>query len=102
MFMLSNSNNELEYDNPSDHAYLQILDPEKNRVLMVKASMESFIVQVRESADVLSKGKLRATLHCVCRTKKMKNLSRETFVGFLQPAWSKTFHLSNHPMEWLT
>ncbi|KAL2510726.1 2-oxoglutarate (2OG) and Fe(II)-dependent oxygenase superfamily protein [Abeliophyllum distichum] len=102
MFMLSNSNHELEYENPSDHTYLQILDPEKNRVLMVKASMESFIFQVGESADVLSKGMLRATLHCVCRPKKMKNLSRETFVVFLQPAWSKTFHLSDHPMERLT
>ncbi|CAA3029193.1 uncharacterized protein LOC111412373 [Olea europaea subsp. europaea] len=102
MFMLSNANFELECEYPTDHTYLQILDPEKNRALMVKASMESFIVQVGESADVLSKGKLRAALHCVCRPKKTENLSRETFVVFLQPAWSKTFHLSDYPMERLT
>ncbi|CAI9781196.1 unnamed protein product [Fraxinus pennsylvanica] len=102
MFMLSNANFELECEYPSDHTYLQILDPEKNRVLMVKASMESLIVQVGESADVLSKGKLRATLHCVCRPEKMENLSRENFVVFLQPAWSKNFHLSDYPMERLT
>ncbi|KAI3773064.1 hypothetical protein L6452_04262 [Arctium lappa] len=73
----------------SGHTCLQILYPVTNSVKMVKASSGSFIVQVGESGDVLSKGKLRATLHSVCRPKNMENVSRETFVVFLQPAWSK-------------
>ncbi|KAG8389308.1 hypothetical protein BUALT_Bualt02G0215900 [Buddleja alternifolia] len=99
MFMLTNGSDEQECESPSGHTYLQVFHPEMNRVLMVKASQESFIVQVGESADVLSKGRLRATLHSVCRPSKMDNLSRETFVVFLQPAWSKTFSLSDYPIE---
>ncbi|GFQ07449.1 hypothetical protein PHJA_002889000 [Phtheirospermum japonicum] len=95
MFMLSDENNECE--SPSGHTYLQVFHPEASRVLMVKASKGSFIVQVAESADVLSKGRLRATLHSVCRPVEMDNLSRETFVVFLQPAWSKIFSLSDYP-----
>ncbi|KAK6164641.1 hypothetical protein DH2020_001505 [Rehmannia glutinosa] len=102
MFMLTNGNDAQECESPSGHMYLQVFHPETNRVLMVKASKGSFIVQVGESADVLSKGRLRATLHSVCRPAKMDNLSRETFVAFLQPAWSKTFSLSNYPIERLT
>ncbi|KAK6141364.1 hypothetical protein DH2020_024914 [Rehmannia glutinosa] len=102
MFMLSNGNDEQECESPSGHTYLQVFHPEANRVLMVKAPKGSFIVQVGESADVLSKGRVRATLHSVCRPAKMDNLSRETFVVFLQPAWSKTFSLSNYPIERLT
>ncbi|KVI12397.1 hypothetical protein Ccrd_009164 [Cynara cardunculus var. scolymus] len=79
-----------ECPSPSGHTYLQILYPNKNSVVRVKASSESFIVQVGESGDILSKGKLRATLHSVCRPKNLENVSRETFVVFLQPAWSKT------------
>ncbi|GFZ13599.1 2-oxoglutarate (2OG) and Fe(II)-dependent oxygenase superfamily protein [Actinidia rufa] len=30
---------------------------------------------------------------------ELEDLSRETFVVFLQPAWSKTFSLSNYPIE---
>ncbi|KAL9430987.1 hypothetical protein AB3S75_026225 [Citrus x aurantiifolia] len=84
---------------PGGHTYLQILDPNKNKVQMVKSSPESFIIQVGESADILSKGKLRSTLHCVCRSTKLENLSRETFVVFLQPAWNKTFLISDYPTE---
>ncbi|KAL3644904.1 hypothetical protein CASFOL_010084 [Castilleja foliolosa] len=95
MFMLSDENAECE--SPSGHTYLQVFHPETNRVLRVKASKGSFIIQVAESADVLTKGRLRATLHSVCRPVKMENLSRETFVVFLQPAWSKIFSLSDYP-----
>ncbi|KDP21412.1 hypothetical protein JCGZ_21883 [Jatropha curcas] len=84
---------------PDGHSYLQIFDPNKNNVLMVKTSPESFIIQVGESADILSKGKLQSTLHCVCRPVKLENVSRETFVVFLQPAWGKTFSTSDYPME---
>ncbi|KAI3449677.1 hypothetical protein Pfo_006342 [Paulownia fortunei] len=102
MLMLSNVGDEQECESPSGHTYLQVFHPEMNRVLMVRASKGSFIVQVGESADVLSKGRLRATLHSVCRPAKMDNLSRETFVVFLQPAWSKTFSLSDYPIEHLS
>lgn len=54
-----------------------------------------------EAADVLSRGKLRSTLHCVCRPPKVDNVSRETFVVFLQPVWSKSFSLSDYPMDQL-
>ncbi|TQD99267.1 hypothetical protein C1H46_015056 [Malus baccata] len=66
---------------------------------MVKASPESFIVQVGESANIISRGKPRATLHSVCRPFKFENLSRETFVVFLQPAWNKTFSVTDYSME---
>ncbi|XP_076937896.1 uncharacterized protein LOC143605799 [Bidens hawaiensis] len=99
MFMFAPENNGSsqscdgkECPSPSGHTYLQIFDPNKNSVVMVKASSESFIVQVGESGDILSKGKLRATLHSVCRPKSLENLSRETFVVFLQPVWSKTLY----------
>ncbi|XP_060676380.1 uncharacterized protein LOC107426400 isoform X2 [Ziziphus jujuba] len=82
---------------PSGHTCLQIFDPNKNSVFMVKAPTESFIVQVGESADILSKGKLRATLHSVGRAEEnFRNLSRETFVVFLQPAWNKVFSMSDY------
>ncbi|CAN4093743.1 unnamed protein product [Withania somnifera] len=84
---------------PSVNTYLQIFDPKKNQIFMVKAPSESLILQVGEAADILSKGKLRATLHCVCRPPKAENLSRETFVVFLQPTWSKQFSLLDYPLE---
>ncbi|GMI69345.1 hypothetical protein like AT3G63290 [Hibiscus trionum] len=95
---VSNSSDQ-ECVSPSGHSYLQVFHPNKNKVLMVKSSPESFIVQVGESADILSKGKLRSTLHCVQRPARLENISRETFVVFLQPAWSKSFSISDYPME---
>lgn len=86
-----------ECPSPSGHSYLQIFYPNTNKVCTIKAPPESFIVQVGESADVLSKGKLRSTLHSVCRSVELENLSRETFVVFLQPAWSKVFNLTDYP-----
>lgn len=102
MFMLSDGNDEQECESPNGNTYLQVFRPEMNCILKVKASKGSFIVQVGESADILSKGRLRATLHSVSRPAKMDNLSRETFVVFLQPSWSKTFSLSDYPVECLT
>lgn len=101
MFMLSNGSDEEECESPSGHTCLQVFHPETKRVLMVRAPKGSFIVQVGESADVLSRGRLRATLHSVSRPPKMENLSRETFVVFLQPAWSKIFSLTHYPIELL-
>ncbi|CAK7346536.1 unnamed protein product [Dovyalis caffra] len=84
---------------PNGLSYLQIFDANKNDVLMVKTSSESFIIQVGESADILSRGKLCSTLHCVRRPTKLENLSRETFVVFLQPAWSKTLSISDYDIQ---
>ncbi|XP_050363694.1 uncharacterized protein LOC126782480 [Argentina anserina] len=84
---------------PHGHTYLQVFDPSKNNVFVVKASPESFIIQVGESADIISRGKLRATLHSVARPSKFEHLSRETFVLFLQPAWNKTFSTEDYPMN---
>uniref|UniRef100_A0A1J3I3R9 Isopenicillin N synthase-like Fe(2+) 2OG dioxygenase domain-containing protein n=1 Tax=Noccaea caerulescens TaxID=107243 RepID=A0A1J3I3R9_NOCCA len=85
----------------TEHSYLRIYHPSKNRFYMVKTPQDSFIVQIGESADILSKGKLRSTLHCVCRPETLEHISRETFVVFLQPKWSQTFSVSEYTMEHL-
>ncbi|XP_010413168.1 PREDICTED: uncharacterized protein LOC104699547 isoform X2 [Camelina sativa] len=90
-----------EYTLMGGHSYLQIYHPSKNKLYMVKTPQDSFIVQIGESADILSKGKLRSTLHCVCKPEKLEHLSRETFVVFLQPKWSQTFSVSEYTMEHL-
>ncbi|KAK7345870.1 hypothetical protein VNO77_16483 [Canavalia gladiata] len=86
-----------ECPSPTGHTCLQIYDPNKKRVFMVRAPPRSFIIQVGESADIISKGKLCSTLHSVHRPSMFENLSRETFVVFLQPAWTKTFNTSDYP-----
>ncbi|XP_050888414.1 uncharacterized protein LOC127093518 [Lathyrus oleraceus] len=88
----------VECASPTGHTNLQIYDPNKKKVVVVRAPPESFIVQVGESADIISKGKLRSTLHSVYRPLKFENLSRETFVVFLQPAWTKVFSISDYPL----
>lgn len=88
-----------ESPSPSGHTYLQILHPHKNSICIVKAPAESFILQVGESADILSKRKLQSTLHSVLRPINMGDLSRETFVVFLHPAWNKVFDISDYPMD---
>ncbi|KAG7970490.1 hypothetical protein I3843_07G086700 [Carya illinoinensis] len=88
-----------ECPSPSGHTYLQIFYPNKNNVCMVKVSAESFIIQVGESADIISKGKLRAALHSVSRAAKFESLSRQAFVVFLQPAWNKTFSIADYPVK---
>ncbi|CAA7030448.1 unnamed protein product [Microthlaspi erraticum] len=85
----------------TNHSYLRIYHPSNNTFYMVKTPQDSFIVQIGECADILSKGMLRSTLHCVCRPKKLEHLSRETFVVFLQPKWSQTFSVSEYTMEHL-
>ncbi|KAM6558704.1 hypothetical protein CsatA_027943 [Cannabis sativa] len=87
---------------PNGHTCLQIYDRNKKGIFMANSSPESFIIQVGESAEVLSKGKLRATLHSVSRPGKYENLSRETFVVFLQPAWDKVLCISGYPMKCLS
>lgn len=92
----------LECPSPSGNTYLQIFHPNNNNICAIKAPPESFILQVGESADILSRHKLRATLHSVSQPVELDYLSRETFVVFLHPAWNKVFDISDYPMEQLT
>lgn len=81
---------------PDGNTFLQIYDANKKGIFLTKSSPESFIVQVGESAEVISKGKLRATLHSVAGPPaKLENVSRETFVVFLQPPWDKVLRVSD-------
>ncbi|KAE8665431.1 Detected protein of unknown function [Hibiscus syriacus] len=80
-----------ECASPSGHSYLQVFHPNKNKVLMVKSSPESFIVQVGESADILSKGKLRSTLHCVQRPARLSLEHYNPSVQPLEQAEEKNF-----------
>uniref|UniRef100_A0ACD5TYJ1 Uncharacterized protein n=3 Tax=Avena sativa TaxID=4498 RepID=A0ACD5TYJ1_AVESA len=73
---------------PDGNTHLQLFN--NRRIFSVRCSPESFIVQVGEAADILSGGKLRSTLHAVSRPLGLPNISRETFVVFLQPSWDKT------------
>ncbi|KAF6981935.1 hypothetical protein CFC21_000381 [Triticum aestivum] len=79
---------------PDGHSHLQLFS--KRRIFSVRCSQESFIVQVGEAAGILSGGKLRSTLHAVSRPLGLPNISRETFVVFLQPSWDKTLPFSGY------
>ncbi|KAI5021025.1 hypothetical protein ZWY2020_054435 [Hordeum vulgare] len=79
---------------PDGHSHLQLFN--KRRIFSVTCSQESFIVQVGEAAGILSGGKLRSTLHAVSRPLGLPNISRETFVVFLQPSWDKTLPFSGY------
>ncbi|XP_020587435.1 uncharacterized protein LOC110029471 [Phalaenopsis equestris] len=82
-----------------EHTYLQLFDSTNDRVLLVKAAPGSFIIQVGESADILSNGKLRSSLHSVGRPSEIESLSRETFVVFLQPSWNKVLPIPSYLMD---
>ncbi|XP_072972869.1 uncharacterized protein [Typha angustifolia] len=88
-----------ECPSPDRHTYLQLFDTKKNKVFVVKSSPENFIIQVGEAADILSRGELRSTLHSVGRPLELGNISRETFVVFLQPAWDKTLSYSGYSLD---
>ncbi|XP_015697393.1 uncharacterized protein LOC102718870 isoform X2 [Oryza brachyantha] len=79
---------------PDGHTYLQLFN--RRRIFSVRCSPESFIVQVGEAADILSGGNLRSTLHSVTRPFGSTNISRETFVVFLQPSWDKILPYTGH------
>ncbi|KAG8088235.1 hypothetical protein GUJ93_ZPchr0010g9002 [Zizania palustris] len=82
---------------PDGHTCLQLFS--KQRIFSVRCSPESFIVQVGEAADILSGRKLRSTLHAVSRPYGLVNISRETFVVFLQPSWDKTLPYLGHSFD---
>jgi len=81
---------------PDGHTYLQLFDATENKILVVKSLAESFIIQVGEAVDIFSGGILRSTLHSVGRPVEIEDLSRETLVVFLQPAWNKTLPCPRH------
>ncbi|XP_047320756.1 uncharacterized protein LOC124924806 [Impatiens glandulifera] len=82
---------------------LEIFHQRMNQVLAVKSPPpDSFLVQVGESAEILSQGKIRANLHSVRKQAKIEeeeDLSRETFVVFLQPGWNQSFSISDEFMK---
>lgn len=82
--------NQSAQDSPDGHTYLKILNIFNGKVMFASAPSGSLIVQVGEAAQILSGGKLHATAHCVCRPPERTDVSRETFVVFLQPAWNKS------------
>ncbi|XP_059065453.1 uncharacterized protein LOC131041914 [Cryptomeria japonica] len=85
-----------ECSSPDGHTYLKILNIVNSKVMFASAPSGSLIVQVGEAAQILSGGKLHATAHCVCRPSERIDVSRETFVVFLQPAWNKSLS----PPKW--
>ncbi|KAF9605068.1 hypothetical protein IFM89_013738 [Coptis chinensis] len=87
---------ERQHPSPSGHTYLQIFDSNNSKIFLVRYPPDSFIIQVGEWADIISQGKLHSTLHSVSRPVNLANLSRETFVVFLQPAWNETFAISKY------
>lgn len=78
-----------ECSSPDGHTYLKILNTVNGKEMFASAPSGGLIIQVGEAAQILSGGKLRATVHCVCRPSERADVSRETFVVFLQPSWNK-------------
>uniref|UniRef100_A0A0A9GM59 Isopenicillin N synthase-like Fe(2+) 2OG dioxygenase domain-containing protein n=1 Tax=Arundo donax TaxID=35708 RepID=A0A0A9GM59_ARUDO len=86
-----------EWCPPDGHTHLQLCS--RRKTFSVRCSPESFIVQVGEAADILSGGKLKSTLHAVSRPLGFADISRETFVVFLQPSWDKTLTYSGYSSD---
>ncbi|BBN10901.1 hypothetical protein MPTK1_5g07400 [Marchantia polymorpha subsp. ruderalis] len=74
-----------------DHSGLIIMHQGAARYVNIPA--DCLVVQVGEAAQILSGGRLAATAHYVSRAAQA-DVSRETFVVFLQPAWHR--RLSPH------
>eukprot|EP00252_Welwitschia_mirabilis_P022190 TRINITY_DN5939_c0_g1_i2.p1 TRINITY_DN5939_c0_g1~~TRINITY_DN5939_c0_g1_i2.p1 ORF type:complete len:443 (+),score=77.97 TRINITY_DN5939_c0_g1_i2:198-1331(+) len=84
---------------PCGHTCLKILHRFLGKVMCVQIPSGALIIQVGEAAQILSGGKLHATAHCVCKPTEKPHLSRETFVVFLQPAWTKCLSSPSYPKE---
>ncbi|KAG6545791.1 hypothetical protein Mapa_012752 [Marchantia paleacea] len=69
-----------------DHSGLIIMHQGVARYVNIPP--DCLVVQVGEAAQILSGGSLAATAHYVCRPPQA-DVSRETFVVFLQPAWHR-------------
>ncbi|CAD6254359.1 unnamed protein product [Miscanthus lutarioriparius] len=87
----------LECHPPDGHTHLHLCNGRK--IFSVRCSPENFIVQVGEAADILSQGKLKSTLHAVSRPLTSTDISRETFVVFLQPSWDKTLAYPGYSLD---
>jgi len=87
----------LECHPPDGHTHSQLCNGRK--IFSVRYSPENFIVQVGEAADILSQGKLKSTLHAVSRPLTSTDISRETFVVFLQPSWDKTLAYPGYSLD---
>ncbi|CAD6341274.1 unnamed protein product, partial [Miscanthus lutarioriparius] len=87
----------LECHPPDGHTHSQLCNGRK--IFSVRYSPENFIVQVGEAADILSQGKLKSTLHAVSRPLSSTDISRETFVVFLQPSWDKTLAYLGYSLD---
>lgn len=85
--------NKAEPDALSRHIGLKILNSGNGHVEYVSVPADCLIIQVGEAAQILTGGKLQATAHCVCRPPERHDISRETFVVFLQPAWHRRLFL---------
>lgn len=88
-----------ECPSPDGHTYLQLYGTKNKKIYVVKSPPENIIIQVGEAADILSRGKLRSTLHSVGRPIRIENISRETFVVFLQPAWDKILSCRGYSVD---
>ena len=71
----------------SPHIGLKIWNTGNRKLEFICAPDDCLLVQVGEAAEILTGGKLRAIAHCVCRPLERDDVSRETFVVFLQPSW---------------
>ncbi|KAH7429140.1 hypothetical protein KP509_09G032500 [Ceratopteris richardii] len=81
------------------HIGLKVLIPLDGCMAFVNVPPDCLIVQVGECAQILTGGKLQAIAHCVCRPPNMSDISRETFVVFLQPAWHKQLYWSGSSVD---
>ncbi|MCO5548778.1 hypothetical protein L7F22_002240 [Adiantum nelumboides] len=84
--------NNVDFDTRSRHIGLKVLNTGDGFVEFVSVPPDCLIIQVGEVAQILTGGKLQATAHCVCRPPERPDISRETFVVFLQPPWHKELH----------
>jgi hypothetical protein len=99
MFLRSSQTGASSHSCP--HIGLKVLNTSNRKVEYVCAPEDCLLVQVGEAAEILTGGKLRAVAHCVCRPLERgddDDVSRETFVVFLQPSWD-TCLVSPSPSE---
>ncbi|KAF6991785.1 hypothetical protein CFC21_008834 [Triticum aestivum] len=63
-----------------------------NRVVKVTFGEDELAYQIGETTEILSRGRLCATPHCVQApsTENASNVERSTFAMFMQPDWNET------------
>lgn len=78
-------------DCPDPRAGLRIKD-RKGKIISIRIPADCIAFQIGEVLEILSKGILMATPHCVSQPEtssyeSMKNICRNTFALFMQPQW---------------